>query len=120
VAERLPIVLACAGCSFAGGLAYDLAKELERRGYAEMSCLAGVAAEKPAFLRKIRNRPVWIIDGCPIACADGIFEKLGLTPAAHIRLDTNGINKNKAPETGVDMNALIAWALAQAKPAQTA
>lgn len=60
-----PIVLACAGCSFAGRLAYELAQELDRRGAAEMSCLAGVAADLPCFRKKLEDREVWIIDGLP-------------------------------------------------------
>ena len=53
------IVFACAGCSHAAQVAYKLALALDEEGIAEMSCLAGVAAEKPSFLRKIHNRKIW-------------------------------------------------------------
>lgn len=63
--QAKPVVLACAGCSHAGRVAYDVALELDRWEIAEMSCLAGMAAEKAEFLAKLRNRAVWIVDGCP-------------------------------------------------------
>lgn len=109
---KKPIVLACAGCSFAGHLAYDLASELDRRGIAEMSCLAGVAAEKPSFLRKIEGREVWLIDGCPIECGLGVFARIGKYIDRHVRLHDFGIKKERPPEEGVNMDVLIQTALA--------
>jgi uncharacterized metal-binding protein len=47
------VVFACAGCSAAGRLAYDLALDLDRRQVAEMSCLAGLAAELKPFVKKL-------------------------------------------------------------------
>lgn len=102
-----PIVFACSGCSFAGRLAYDLAQELDRRGIAEMSCLAGLGAGLPTFRKKLEGRPVWIIDGCPIECARGVFDRNGDHADRHLRLRDLGFSKNRAPEGGVDMNALV-------------
>ena len=64
VERRKPVVFACAGCSAAGRLAYDLALELDRRQTVEMSCLAGFAAQLNPFTWLIEVRPVWVIDGC--------------------------------------------------------
>lgn len=110
---KKPLVFACAGCSFAGKLAWDLAKELDRREIAEMSCLAGVGAQKKPFMRQLQNREVWVIDGCPIHCGEGIFDHLPIKPQRHIRLHDFGIAKISEPQHGVDMNALIDWALQQ-------
>ena len=106
--QKKPVVFACAGCSFAGQLAYQLALELDRRGIAEMSCLAGLGAEKPSFLRKIRGREVWIVDGCPIECSLGILDRIGKHADRHIRLHDYGIKKKQPPEEGVDLDRLIA------------
>jgi uncharacterized metal-binding protein len=95
-----PVVFACAGCSFEGRLAYDLAQELDRRGIAEMSYLAGLACEKKPFLKKIQRREVWIIDGCPIGCALGVLDRLRRT-AVHIRLHDLGYRKTAPPPEGV-------------------
>lgn len=95
-----PILFACAGCSNAGKTAYDVALEISRRGDAEMSCLAGVAAGKRSFLRKLEGRPVWVIDGCRIHCALGVFEQAGRTVDEHIKLFDLGVRKSReAPET---------------------
>jgi uncharacterized metal-binding protein len=93
VEQRKPVVFACAGCSAAGRSAYDLALELDRRQTAEMSCLAGFAAELKPFTRLVEGRPVWVVDGCPIQCARAIFEGLGRTITYHIRLDNYGVRK---------------------------
>ena len=102
-----PIVFACAGCSDVGRLAYDLARELDRRGIAEMSCLAGVAAGKPSFLRKLKDRDVWLIDGCPIECAEGAFLKAGQRSTRHIRLADFGFKKNDPIQGWVNMDELV-------------
>lgn len=69
-----PLVYACAGCSGVGETAYRIARELDRRGIAQMSCLAGVGAAKKHFLNQMKNRSIWVIDGCPIGCGLGVFD----------------------------------------------
>ncbi|CAG0930920.1 hypothetical protein PLCT1_01586 [Planctomycetaceae bacterium] len=116
-----PIVFACSGCSFAGRLAYDLAQEIDRRGLAEMSCLAGLGAGFASFRRKLPGRRAWIIDGCPIECARGVFDRNGDRADLHVRLRDLGFSKNRAPEQGVDLGALVERiaALAAANEPQT-
>jgi len=112
--DRKPIVFACAGCSFAAKLSWELAKELDRRGIAEMSCLAGVGARKKPFLNKLRDREVWVIDGCPIECGLCIFDLIDTPVDHHIRLADLGIKKNADPKGGVDMDGLIHRVVEQA------
>lgn len=102
-----PVVFACAGCSSAGRHAYDLALELDRRGEAEMSCLAGLAAKKTVFLRKIEGRRVWIVDGCPIECSRGVLDEMQQPAHTHIRLYDFGVKKNAAPDAVIDMDRLV-------------
>lgn len=110
--RKKPIVFACAGCSIVAKLSWELAHELDSRGIAEMSCLAGVGAQKKVFLNKLRDREVWVIDGCPIECGHGIFDLVGRPIDRHIRLADLGYKKNAEPEGGVDMDQLIEAALA--------
>lgn len=110
---RLPIVFACSGCSNAGQLAGRVALELDRRGIAEMSCLAGVGAAKPLFLNKMDGRQVWIIDGCPIHCSLGVFDQVNRLADAHIRLHDLGIKKNSEPLCDAAFEELMAAALRQ-------
>ncbi len=88
-----PLVYACAGCSPAGRAAYEVAQSLTSRGDAEMSCLAGVAAELPYFRKQLAGREVWVVDGCPLECARQVFRKQGRDVAYHIRLHDYGVKK---------------------------
>jgi len=101
-----PIIYACAGCSGAGQIAYKLALKMDREQVAEMSCLAGLASGKKTFTSKIKDRPVWIIDGCAIECAKSILKNMGIREAKHIQLHKFGIKKNQSPDEGVDLNHL--------------
>jgi uncharacterized metal-binding protein len=105
--EQKPVLFACAGCSAAGRLAYDLALELDRRQMAEMSCLAGLAAELKPFTRLVEGRPVWVVDGCPIQCARAIFEGLGRPINYHIRLDNYDVRKKTGLPHGADLEDLV-------------
>jgi uncharacterized metal-binding protein len=106
VDEGKAVVFACAGCSAAGRLAYDLALELDRRQAAEMSCLAGLAAELKPFTRLVSGRPVWVVDGCPIQCARAILKQQGRPIDYHIRLDRYGVWKKTGLPQGADLGAL--------------
>ena len=107
VDESNPVVFACAGCSAAGRLAYDLALELDRRQTAEMSCLAGLAAELKPFTRLVEGRPVWVVDGCPIQCARAILQQQGRTIDYHIRLDNYGVRKKIGLPQGAELKDLV-------------
>lgn len=104
-----PVVFACSGCSPAGQLANQLALELDPRGIAEMSCLAGLGAEKPVFLNLAERRPVWIIDGCPIECGGGIADKVQRPAVLHLRLHDFGIKKREGLPENVSLDELLAW-----------
>ncbi len=114
MSPKIPIVFACSGCSNAGQLAGRVALELDRRGIAEMSCLAGVGAAKPLFLNKLKNRQVWIIDGCPINCSLGVFDQVHERAAVHIRLHDLGIKKNAPQPEGDDFDGLMQAVVEQA------
>jgi uncharacterized metal-binding protein len=107
VNEPKPVVFACAGCSAAGRLAYDVALELDRRQSAEMSCLAGFAAELQPFTRLVEGRPAWVVDGCPIGCARAIFARLGRPIAYYIRLDDYGVRKKTGLPYDADLEAIV-------------
>lgn len=103
IPHNIPSVFACSGCSNAGQLSDGVARQLDRRGVAEMSCLPGVGAAKAHFLKKLAEREVWVIDGCPIECSLGVFSVLNEPVDIHIRLHDLG-----APLLAdADLDALI-------------
>ncbi len=61
-----------------------------------MSCLAGLAAGRKNFIREAEKaEQIWVIDGCPIACASAVVEQRGFAHKAVVsRLDRLGFKKN--------------------------
>lgn len=114
-----PLVYACAGCSWVARAAYEIAQELDRRGSAEMSCLAGVGARRPAFIKQLDGRETWIIDGCPIDCGRGVFEVSGREPTRHIRLYEFGMKKAQPAPEQVDVVKLAELIAAQCATDET-
>jgi uncharacterized metal-binding protein len=102
-----PLVFACAGCSPAGKAAYDVAQELTARGAAEMSCLAGVAAELPYFQKQLADRDIWVIDGCPLQCALHVFRKQRREVAEHFRLNEHGVKKQVGLPAGMTVEEFV-------------
>src|SRR5688500_12356149 len=51
----LPLVYSCSGCSSAAQLANHVALQLDRRGVAEMSCIAGVGGDVPHLMKIARS-----------------------------------------------------------------
>jgi uncharacterized metal-binding protein len=53
--DHLPLVYSCSGCSSAAQMANHLAISLDRRGMAEMSCIAGVGGDVPKLVRLAKS-----------------------------------------------------------------
>ncbi|MGW4024412.1 putative zinc-binding protein [Streptomyces sp. NPDC005009] len=90
----LPLVYSCSGCSSAAQMTNWIAVQLDRRGIAEMSCIAGVGGDVPSLVRKARgDRPVVAVDGCVLQCARNCLARHGVTPAVHHLLSDDGVRK---------------------------
>ncbi|MCC7347501.1 MAG: putative zinc-binding protein [Variibacter sp.] len=91
---HLPLVYSCSGCSSAAQLANHLAIRLDRAGYAEMSCIAGVGGDVPALVRVAKSgRPMIAIDGCPLFCVRNTLARHGVVPDVHRSLAEDGVRK---------------------------
>lgn len=92
--KTLPLVYSCSGCSSAAQMANHVALQLDRRGVAEMSCIAGVGGDVPALVRLAASgRTIMAIDGCPVACARKCLARHGLAPNMHLELSALGVRK---------------------------
>lgn len=92
--KTLPLVYSCSGCSSAAQMANHVALQLDRRGAAEMSCIAGVGGDVPALVRLAASgRTIMAIDGCPVACARKCLARHGLAPDVHFELGAFGVRK---------------------------
>ena len=92
--SHLPLVYACSGCSSAAQLANHVALQLDRRGVAEMSCIAGVGGDVPYLLKIARSgRPIIALDGCPLVCVKSSLARHGIEAERHYQLNQYGVKK---------------------------
>lgn len=92
--DDLPLVYSCSGCSSAAQMANHVAIQLDRRGLAEMSCIAGVGGDVPKLVRIARSgRPIVALDGCALACVRNCLARHGVTAARYHLLSDMGVRK---------------------------
>lgn len=92
--RTLPLVYSCSGCSSAAQLANHVALTLDRRGLAEMSCIAGVGGGVPALVRVAQGtRPIIALDGCALACVRHCLARAGVSAGTYHRLSDHGVRK---------------------------
>ncbi len=90
----IPLVYSCSGCSSAAQMANFVAVQLDRRGLAEMSCIAGVGGDVPALLKVAHSgRPMIAIDGCALACVKQSLARHGIAPDEYVQLAELGVKK---------------------------
>ncbi|WP_313075351.1 putative zinc-binding protein [Melaminivora sp.] len=93
-ADLPPLVYSCSGCSSAAQLANHVAVQLDRRGTAEMSCIAGVGGDVPRLVRLATSgRPIVALDGCPLVCVKSVLARHGVEPARHYLMHEHGVKK---------------------------
>ncbi|HEY8783302.1 MAG TPA: putative zinc-binding protein [Mucilaginibacter sp.] len=91
-----PIVYSCSGCSSAAQMANYLAIQLDRKGIAEMSCIAGVGGNVKKLVQTAHSgRKIIVIDGCPLACSKACLSNHSVQPDIHIELTSLGVTKRQ-------------------------
>lgn len=91
-----PVVYSCSGCSNNAQLANFVAVNLDRRGAAEMSCIAGVGGDVPPLVKVATSgRPIVALDGCPLHCVRNTLARHGVTPILHRTLTDDGLRKRQ-------------------------
>lgn len=91
-----PLVYSCSGCSSAAQMANYLALQLDRRGEAEMSCIAGVGGNVKKLVKTaLSGRPIIAIDGCPLACVKACLQNHSVEPTVHMDLSKLGVAKRQ-------------------------
>lgn len=91
---NLPLVYSCSGCSSAAQLANHVALQLDRRGVAEMSCIAGIGGDVRHLLKIAKSgRRIIALDGCALACAKSCLSRHGIVPDSYHQLQEYGVKK---------------------------
>lgn len=98
-----PLVYACSGCSSAAQMANHVALQLDRRGVADMSCIAGVGGDVPSLLKTAHSgRPIVALDGCPLVCVKSALARHGIEADRHYPLNQYGVKKRYHADFDLD------------------
>jgi len=90
----LPLVYSCSGCSSAAQTANYVALQLDKRGVAEMSCIAGIGGDvRPLVKLAQSGRPIIVLDGCALACAKSCLARHEIKPDHYYQLQQHGVKK---------------------------
>jgi uncharacterized metal-binding protein len=92
--DEVPLVYSCSGCSNIAQLANDVTVKMDREGFAEMSCIAGVGGNVIPLVQKAKSRrKIIAIDGCVLKCAKSCLNNVGVEPNIHYVLTDYGLKK---------------------------
>lgn len=92
--STVPLIYSCSGCSNVAQLANDIAVKINSDRIAEMSCIAGVGGKVKSLVKTARsNRPIIVIDGCPLQCAKECLKNIDIEPNEHIILTDYDLKK---------------------------
>jgi uncharacterized metal-binding protein len=92
----IPLVYSCSGCSSAAQMANYLAIQMDRKGLAEMSCIAGVGGNVKKLVKTaLSGRKITAIDGCPLACSKACLSNHSVQADFHIDLSRHGVRKKQ-------------------------
>ena len=102
------MVYPCSGAADVGLISDKSARVLREKGFAKMSCLAGVGAGLSGYIETAKGADVVIaLDGCPTCCARRVLENAGASPRSYI-ITEMGYEKGKTPETDEVVSAVCA------------
>ena len=89
-----PIIYSCSGCSSAAQMANYMALKIDRKGIADMSCIAGVGGNVKKLVNTAKaGRKIIALDGCPLACSKACLSQHGIKADLHIELTSYGVKK---------------------------
>jgi uncharacterized metal-binding protein len=105
--SQLPLVYSCSGCSSSAQMSNHFAIALDRRGLAEMSCIAGVGAGVPSLVKVAKKaaetgRPIIAIDGCALTCVKHALACHGIEATVAHELQDYEVKKIKGQDFDPD------------------
>ena len=76
-------------------MANYIAIQIDRKGIADMPCIAGVGGNVQKLVKTAKaGRKIIVIDGCPLACSKACLNNHGIEPDLHIELTGYGVKKH--------------------------
>jgi uncharacterized metal-binding protein len=117
------LVFACSGASDVGHLTDLAAREMTKRGVAQMFCLAGIGGRVSGIMASTEAAAgILVLDGCPLDCGRRTMEQAGFKNFVHLRVTDLGFERGKSPPTPERVQELVQQAtdrFAQPAPSST-
>lgn len=91
---RLPLVLACSGCSKNAQTANDLARVMDAEGFAKLTTSVNLINTEPNWVNEVRlGRAILLIDGCDKCCMHHLLSTYHIAEDWHVNLCDYGFNQ---------------------------
>ncbi|MBN2598608.1 MAG: putative zinc-binding protein [Marinifilaceae bacterium] len=100
------VVFACSGAADVGELTDLVARKLQKKGKAQMKCLAFVGAGITEMIDSVRGAKILVIDGCPKDCGKLVMCKNEISDFTHLRLTELGYTKGETPADAHNVDAV--------------
>ena len=117
------LVFACSGASDVGHLTDLAAREMTKRGVAQMFCLAGIGGRVSGIMASTEAAAgILVLDGCPLECGRRTMEQAGFKNFVHVRVTNLGFERGKSPPTPERVQQVVQQAtdrFAQPAPSST-
>ena len=102
------LIFSCSGGADVAELADQAARKMTKKGIGKMYCLAGIGGEVKGILETTKAaEKLFVIDGCPVACAKKILEKYGFNDYKYIELTSMGFEKGNSPLTNDSIDKIV-------------
>jgi uncharacterized metal-binding protein len=91
---RLPLILACCGCSENAQIASDVANVMDSEGFAkQLFATVNSVYPEPQWVNKVRGgRPIMLLDGCNKCCMQCLLKAYNISASWHINLFDYGLH----------------------------
>lgn len=100
------VVFACSGAADVGELTDLVARKLQKKGEAQMKCLAFVGAGITEMIDSVRGAKILVIDGCSKDCGKIAMCKNEISDFTHLRLTELGYTKGATPADAHNVDAV--------------
>lgn len=102
------LIFACSGAADVGAVADKAAREMTKRGFGQMFCLAGIGGRVEPILQKTAAATkILAIDGCAMNCVKSCLKTAGFEQFSHLQLGDIGMVKGQTPPTDDTVNKAV-------------
>lgn len=101
------MIVCCSGAADLGHLSDLVTRKIAKEKISNMSCLALFASCGEEKLEELKQKNLWVIDGCSIDCGKKIMAQRGITNYKYQRLTDMGYTKGQTPVNDKMVNEIF-------------